>query len=103
LLKLERQLLAFVQRVHAGALDGRDVHEHIVAAVIRLDEAVALGRVEPLHGSSRHFANSNSSKFKYRRRLRRGVSSLVGVAENYRAVAAETKAHRTEIDAALLP
>ena len=32
-------LLAFTQRSKAGALDGADVHEHVVAAVIRLDEA----------------------------------------------------------------
>src|SRR5262249_22200030 len=47
-------LLAFTQRAEPGALDGRDVHEHIVAAVIRLDEAIALGCVKPLHGSHAH-------------------------------------------------
>src|SRR5207237_8707170 len=30
------------------------MNEHIVAAVIRLDEAVALGCVKPLHGSHAH-------------------------------------------------
>ena len=35
-------LLAFTQRSKAGTLDSADVHEHVVAAVIRLDEAIAL-------------------------------------------------------------
>src|SRR5690606_20766895 len=37
-LQLEAHRLAFIERGHAGALDGRDVHEHVVAAVARLDE-----------------------------------------------------------------
>src|SRR5271167_4947622 len=32
----------------------RDVHEHILAAVIGLNESIALCRVEPLHRSSCH-------------------------------------------------
>jgi hypothetical protein len=30
------------------------VNEHVVAAVIRLNEAIAFGRVKPLHGSHAH-------------------------------------------------
>src|SRR5437879_13627404 len=44
-------LLAFTQRSEAGTLDSADVHEHVIAAGIRLDEAIALGCVKPLHGS----------------------------------------------------
>src|SRR3978361_1035725 len=51
-----RKLLAFVERAHAGALDGADMHEHVVAAIVRLNEAEALGRVEPLNCSGRHFS-----------------------------------------------
>src|SRR3974390_2136822 len=51
---LVRKLLTVVQRRQAGTFDGADVHEHILAAVIRLDEAVALGGVEPLHCSLAH-------------------------------------------------
>src|ERR1700691_176303 len=47
-------LLAFTQRSKAGALYGADVHEHVVATVIRLNEAEALGCVKPLHGSHAH-------------------------------------------------
>jgi hypothetical protein len=50
----ERDLLTFVQGLHAGTLHGRDVNEHILAAVIRLNETKAFLGVEPLHGSSAH-------------------------------------------------
>jgi len=53
-----RKLLAFVERAHAGALNGADVHEDVVAAVVRLNEAEALGRVEPLNCSGRHLSFS---------------------------------------------
>src|ERR1700751_1895604 len=47
-------LLAFTQCTKSGALDGADVHEHVIATVIRLNEAEALGCVKPLHGSHAH-------------------------------------------------
>jgi hypothetical protein len=40
--------------VHSGPLDGTDVHKHILASIIRLDEAEALLAVKPLHGSCGH-------------------------------------------------
>src|ERR1700681_4994939 len=52
-----RKLLAFIERAHAGALDGADVHEHVVAAVVGLNEAKTLGRVEPLNCSGRHLTS----------------------------------------------
>src|SRR5580692_4734256 len=52
--ELEADLLALVERAEAGALDGRDVDEDVRAAVVGLDEAVALGGVEPLHCANRH-------------------------------------------------
>jgi hypothetical protein len=42
---LVADLLAFTQRSKSGTLYGADVHEHVVAAVIRLNKAEALGRV----------------------------------------------------------
>jgi len=42
---LVADLLAFTQCSKSGALYGADVHEHVVATVIRLNEAKALGRV----------------------------------------------------------
>src|SRR4029079_12012114 len=51
---LVADLLTFTQRAKSGALYGADVHEHVVATVIRLNEAKALGCVKPLHGSHAH-------------------------------------------------
>src|SRR5262245_4848186 len=47
-------LLALDQLAEAGALDGTDVHEHILGAVGRHDEAKTLRGVEPLHSTSSH-------------------------------------------------
>ena len=47
-LDLELEPVAFVERRHAGALDRRDVDERIGLAVVALDEAEALHRVEEL-------------------------------------------------------
>src|SRR5476649_617678 len=46
--------LTFVQCAKSGAFDRRDVHEHILPAFLRLDEAIALRRIEPLYGALRH-------------------------------------------------
>jgi hypothetical protein len=51
---LIKDLLSLVEAVHPSALDGADVHENILAAVIGLDEAKAFLAVEPLYGSLRH-------------------------------------------------
>jgi hypothetical protein len=61
-LRFERNLLTFVERAQAGTLDGADVHEHVVAAIVRLNEAEALGRVEPLNCSGSHFNFSKMRK-----------------------------------------
>ena len=47
---LERDALAFLQRLEAAALDRAEVHEQ-VGAGLRRDEAKALGVVEPLDGT----------------------------------------------------
>jgi hypothetical protein len=41
----------FAQASQPGPLEGRDVHERIGFAALRLDEAIAFGRVKPLHNS----------------------------------------------------
>ena len=48
-------VLAFVERAQSGALDGGDVNEHILATALRLDKAITLGRVEPLHSACSHY------------------------------------------------
>ena len=47
-------LLAFHERAHAGALDGADMHEHVLAAVRRLNESKAFLAVEELDGTCGH-------------------------------------------------
>ena len=50
---VERDLLSLVEAAHPGAFDSANVDEHVLAAVIRLDEAEAPLAVEPLYGSLR--------------------------------------------------
>src|SRR5690606_15925127 len=51
---VEGDLLAVVEVGEAGALERRDVHEDVLRALLRLDEAEALGGVEPFHGAVGH-------------------------------------------------
>jgi hypothetical protein len=53
---VESDLLSLVEDAHASAFDRADVHEHILASIIRLNEAEAFLVVEPLHGSLCHIA-----------------------------------------------
>ena len=46
--ELEFQLLTFGETFETRAFDRRDVHEHIIATFVALDETEALGRVEEL-------------------------------------------------------
>src|ERR1700730_14111993 len=50
----ERDFLTLVQRVETRAFDGADMDEHVLAAVIRLNEAVAFLRIKPLYGALAH-------------------------------------------------
>src|SRR5262245_55813831 len=49
-------LLTFAQRAQSGPLDRGNVHEHVFATATpgRLDEAIPLRRIEPLHSACRH-------------------------------------------------
>src|SRR5215813_15220665 len=51
---LVAELLTLVQIAHSRLLDSRNMHEHVLRAIVGLDEAVALLGVEPLYGSSSH-------------------------------------------------
>ena len=53
-LHLIPNLLAFHDFAHSGAFDGRDVDEGVRAAIVRLNEAEALGGVEPFYCASGH-------------------------------------------------
>src|SRR5579859_4447383 len=54
LLKLVSELLALVETVHAGPLDGGDVDENVRASARRLDKPIALLGVEPFDRTGRH-------------------------------------------------
>src|SRR5580693_6059431 len=57
---VEADLLAFVETFKSGLFHGRDVHEHIPPAIIRLHKAVAPLAVEELHNTRlRHRENSS--------------------------------------------
>ena len=49
-------LLAFIERAQARTFDRGDVHEHIVTAVVGLNEAEAFLAVKPFHDATWHFA-----------------------------------------------
>jgi hypothetical protein len=57
-LRVERDLLAFIQAAHASALEGSRVDENVLAAVVRLDEAEALLIVVKLNGTGLHVSSS---------------------------------------------
>jgi hypothetical protein len=51
---LVRNLLAFTKIAESRALDGRDVHKHVVSTLVGLDESITLLRVEPFDGAGSH-------------------------------------------------
>ena len=53
-LEIESDLLALDDFPHSGAFDGRDMHEGVTAAVVRLNEAEALGGIEPFYCACGH-------------------------------------------------
>src|SRR5215469_1836283 len=52
--QVEADLLAFIQAAEAGTFDGRDMDEHVLRSVARLDEAVALLGIEPFDRAFGH-------------------------------------------------
>ena len=60
-LELVLDLLPVGRALQPGALDGRDVQEDVLAAVLGLDETKALAGVEPFHSASDHVRVSFSS------------------------------------------
>src|ERR671921_731488 len=57
-LHLIGDLLTLREAAQAGALNRADVDEHVLAARVRLNEAIALLVVEPLHRSRCHDVSS---------------------------------------------
>jgi len=73
-----RELLALVEVAHAGALDRRDVNEHIRAAAVLHDEAEAFLRIEELDstcGQSGLLLKTRDARLCPRRTIRLGLIS----------------------------
>src|SRR5262249_48942602 len=51
----EGNLLAFAEVAQARLFDSADMHKHILAAIVRLDEAISLVRIKPLYCSRSHW------------------------------------------------
>jgi len=74
-LDVEGDLLTVGQRAQAGALDGRDVNENVLLAVVGRDEAEALGGVEKFYGASRgHWDSPRCCKKRLRNARRFAVA-----------------------------
>ena len=58
--ELVADLLRFIEGRQTSALDGADVNEHVLRAVIWLDEAETLLGIEPLNFACRHIDNLSS-------------------------------------------
>src|SRR6267142_6119962 len=54
--------LSFIERRKTGLLDRRNMNEHVLAAIARLDKTKTLGRVKPLHSTFSHHVVSAGSK-----------------------------------------
>src|SRR4051812_20362139 len=54
-------LLAFIQTTKTSRLYRCDVDEHVLAAVLRHNEAIAFGRVEPLDCTASHRLRNSPS------------------------------------------
>jgi hypothetical protein len=52
--RFEADLLAFGQSFHSGCLDRADMDEYIAPAIVRHNESIAFGMVEPLNSAGRH-------------------------------------------------
>lgn len=57
-LGLERNLLTLVEGAKTSTFDGADMNEDVLPAIVGLNEAEALSRVEPLNCSSSYFSFS---------------------------------------------
>src|SRR5271170_4536549 len=71
-LNLELDLLAFIERIESGALNGRDVHEYILAANCWRNEPISLFAIEPFYRAARHRRSSSSRNPQLTRNTRCG-------------------------------
>src|SRR5437773_9704547 len=53
-LEFVRDLLVLAQAAEPCAFDRRDMHEHVLGFVVRLNESEPFGGIEKLYGTGRH-------------------------------------------------
>src|ERR1700761_778119 len=63
---------ALIEAAEAGPFHGRDVHKHVLAAVVGLNKSVTLGRVKPLDSTCRHVR----TPLTYRHCIRATITAL---------------------------
>src|SRR5262249_61114803 len=85
---LEGDLLSLVEAVHSGAFDSADVHEHILAAVIGLNEAEAFLAIKPFYCTLRH------NDFLSRACVGRPHSCVAGLCSRFGEVVSPTRRAR---------
>jgi hypothetical protein len=93
-LELEAHALALMEMPEARPLDGRDMHEHVLRAVLRLDEAIAFLGIEPLHGSDRHCRPSSHRKLPPLEMERRSRTTTLNGEQVRRSMRVEEQAER---------
>ena len=57
--ELEFDGLPLIETPEAGALHRRDMNKDVLAATLRLNKSITLGRIEPFHGTCRHLSCSD--------------------------------------------
>jgi len=95
-----RYLLPLVEGGHACALNGTDVHKHILAAVIRLDESKSFLAIEPLNGSLGHLIVF-FHVILMAARCAAGRRRVLGRSSDRRAFRGEANSFRPKLDALL--
>src|SRR5207244_2118802 len=98
LARLELDFRSLGQRLEAVASDVGVMHEEILPAVLRRDESVSLGIVEPLDGSGCHVNLPCFSE----RTSREGLESATGTRPDYRNKVAATLCRRAQAGAGAL-
>src|SRR4051794_14209986 len=67
--------LPFIERGKTGLLDRRNMNEHVLAAIARLDKTETLGRVKPFHSTfSHHVVSAGLKTLTIGRPLETGLS-----------------------------
>src|SRR6266566_2416529 len=47
-----------IEVAQAGSFHGRDVHKHVLAAIVGLNKSISFSCIEPLHNTCRHVSHS---------------------------------------------